>query len=276
MIEELSDAPPDLAAAWQHKARAAIAWREHEPLGPVLEALAFSVVVEITGDLAELPPSLRNDLRKVGQRALLQAGALFHDVAGPGGDASAEEAEDAREAMRIAVAIARDGLRALSGRPPEREPERPPPSAREIARLLGGRLDVYEAASIARRIRASPSARDELAWALRRRRGGAGEAPLRLAAAEGAEMRDPAGGRRLAVLVDPGTGEQLAEIFGFEGRVLAVYASSGEPVRVEGEGLRTETMQPGYWAGRYEGEGAIEGVAHVGGAQQQPFRVELE
>ena len=66
----------------------------------------------------------------------------------------------------------------------------------------------------------------------------------------------------------------LAEIFVFSDRLIAVYASSGAPVRVEGEGLRTEAMQPGYWAGRHEGEGAVEGVVHVGDARKR-FRIEL-
>lgn len=282
MNEERSDASHDLSRAWEEKARAALGWREEDPLEPVLEALALSVAVEITGDLAELPPSLRDELRRLGQRALLHVGGLF-------GRASSDADEDAQEALRIAVALARDGLRALSGRAPDEEPERPPPSGREIARLLAGRLDAYEAASIARRVRASPSARDELAWALRRQRGAddrdpAAEVPrldapiaatTRLAAAEGEEMRDPASGRRLSALIDPGTGVQLAELFAFSGRVLAVYAASGEPVRVEGEGLRTETMQPGYWAGRHEGGGAVQGVAHVGDLAQ-PFRVDLD
>lgn len=263
MIEELSN-------AWKDKARAAIAWREDEPLEPVLEALALSVAVEITGDLASLPSSTRDELRRVGQRALLHVGTLF---AAPG--SSGADAEEVEEGMRIAIALARDGLRALAGRPAEREPERAPPAPREIARLLEGRLDAYEAASIARRIRASPSAREELAWSLRRRAAG-GEEPVRLAAAEGDEMRDPATGRRLLALLDDERAERavLAEIFVFSDRLIAVYASSGAPVRVEGEGLRTEAMQPGYWAGRHEGEGAVEGVVHVGDARKR-FRVEL-
>ncbi|MDQ3035897.1 MAG: hypothetical protein M3Y87_26070 [Myxococcota bacterium] len=287
MIEELS-------RAWDEKARVALEWREGQPLEPVLEALALSVAVETTGDLAELPPSLRADLRRLGQRALLHVGAIIGADVSSGADA-----EDAQEAMKIAVALARDGLRALSGRPPEPpevEPEAPAPSAREIARLVGGRADAYESASIARRIRASSSAREELAWAIRRAaasderergtdavrdvRAGAGGtddrgAHDRLAAAEGEEMRDPSEGRRIVALHDVASGALLAEVFAFSDRVIAVYASSGDPVRVEGPGLRTETMQPGYWAGRHEGEGAIEAIAHVGDARQS-FRLELE
>ncbi len=72
-----------------------------------------------------------------------------------------------------------------------------------------------------------------------------------------------------------GEASVLAEIFVFLDRLIAVYASSGDPVRVEGEGLRTETMQPGYWAGRHEGDGAVEGVVHVGDARRR-FRIDLD
>lgn len=285
MIEELS-------RAWQQKARAALAWREGQPLEPVLEALALTVAVELSGDLAEQSPSMRDELRRLGQRALLHVGTLLAADA----RSSGEDAEDVEHAMRLAVTLARDGLRALSGRAPEGEPassssasspaERAPAAtAREIARLVGGRLDAYEAATVAWRIRASASAREELTWAMRQAvdepsdaaregRGGSDER-VRLAAAEGEEMRDPSAGRKLRALLDPTSGALVAEVFAFADRAIAVYASSGDPVRVEGPGLRTDAMQAGYWAGRHEGAGAVDAVAHVGDARHA-FRLELD
>jgi hypothetical protein len=55
-----------LRAAWEAGARAAVAWREGEPITPVLEALALSVAVELTGGLAETSPQLRDALRRTG------------------------------------------------------------------------------------------------------------------------------------------------------------------------------------------------------------------
>ena len=234
---------------WSSKARAAIAWKAGEPLAPVVEALAFSTVLEVTGELEGMPGSLRDELRRIGQRALLHAGA------------ERREGEDGEEALRLAFDLARDGLRALCQKPPE--PARPARvSPRDLARMLGGRCDPLEAAGIARRVRGSEEGRQALAWALRLEQP---EVRIRLAAQSGSAMRDPSAGTLLSTLVDPETGAPVAEVFAFEGGALAAYSGSGAALRLEGPGLRTESMQFGYWQGRWEGGGeAIEGTLHLG------------
>jgi hypothetical protein len=251
----------ELRKMWTEAARSALGWREGEPIAPVLEALALSVALELMGELPAMPAKLREELRRIGQRALLHAGAEPPDD------------EDAEDALRLAVALARDGLRALAGRAPDAEPAGPPPSPREIARLLGGRVDAFQAAWIARRARASEAAREEIAWAMRRRRA-AGATPVRLAAADGEALRDPAEGQRIATIVDPRTGAEVAEAYAFPNGTIAVYADSGAVVRLESEAVCTEIMQPGYWLGRRVGEsaeGPIEGTLHVGD-NAYPFR----
>ncbi len=256
-----------LARLWEDKARAALASKEE--LEPILEALALSVALELTGDLAEVSSKSRDDLRRLGQRTLLHVGADF-GVQRPG--ETPDEAEEREEAMRLAIDLARDGLRALSGRPAQNIERGGLPTAAEIARLISANVEPYEAAFTARRIRASPRAREELAWLLER---GRGEDEVRLAAKGSETMRDPATGTRLYALVHPVSGAPLAEIFGFSDRMLAAYASSAAPVRVEGEGLLTETMQVGYWAGRHDGRTSIEGTIHVGEVSER-FRIRVE
>lgn len=272
MIDD-SERASGLEAAWQHHARAALQWRDGEPIAPVLDALALSAGLEAIGALGDVPRRAREDLLRVGRRALLhaaQAPPVSSGAAseGEGGD----DEEELAEAHRIAVALARDGLRALAGSAPEEAARSTPvrrgrPTPREIARLVSGDVDPYEAATIARAVRVSPEARAELAWALRRARGHA-EAPVRmLAAADGELMRDPASGRRIAVVCDPASGEVVVEVYVFAGAALAAYGVDDAALRVEAPGVRTEAMQPGYWAGAIEGavvEGERELTIHVG------------
>ncbi|AKF04866.1 hypothetical protein [Sandaracinus amylolyticus] len=244
----------ELQRAWEERARTAAAWREGDAIGPVLEALALSVALEVTGALPDTSRRAREDLRRVGQRALLHAGAERRDD------------EDEEEALRIALTLARDGLRALAGRAPDPEAApRSEPSPRDVSRLLSGRLDPFEAASIARRIRASARAREELAWALRTSaRPDGTRAPLVLAAADGEPMRDPASGRRVAQVEDARTGAARVEVYAFDDGQLAAYATTDAPLRLEGVGLRTTSMQPGYWSGHAEGEGELAIALFVG------------
>jgi hypothetical protein len=227
----------------------------------VLEALASSMVLELTGELGSVPLRLREDLRRLGQRALLHAGS----------ERGRGEEED--EALELAVELARDGLRALSGRPAEAGEETgagPEIPTRDLARLVAGTAEPFEAATIARRVRRSPSGRKELGWALRLERSslaeerGAAEdvAPIQLAAADGEPVRDPAAGRRLAVL-QGASGAELAEVYAFADGEIAVYAAAGEPVRLEGQGVRTIALSPGYFCGRVEGERVV-GTVLVG------------
>ena len=181
----------------------------------------------------------------VDARSHATAGAAPADV--PSSDD--DENDEALEAHQLAVALARDGLRALSGLPCPAEPPGRPPSARELARLVDGDAEPFEAASIARRVRRSPRAQAELGWALRLDRPDASKA-VRLAAEDGDAMRDPALGRVVSVVLDPDDGSSVAEVVAFADGRFAVYAEHGRPIRVEGPALRTESMQSGYWLGR--------------------------
>lgn len=236
------------AARWSASARAAITWRQGEPVEPVLEALALSVALEAVGVLAEVSQELRAELRRVGQRAMLYLSAEI--------DHAADE-----EALRVAASLARHGLRALSGEPVPLGGSAEVPSPRELARLIAGTAEPFEAASIALRARGSDQGRRELAWAQRIR--GAEPARVRLAAADGEPMRDPASGRLLARFGEGDeAGEPAAEIYGFGDGRIAIYTASAVPVRLEAPGACTDAMQPGYWAGR--AQSPITGTLHVG------------
>ena len=94
---------------WRDDVRRAAEWRSGDDPEPVLDALALTVALELTGDLGRVAREERDALRKVGQLAMLQLG-------GPDRD------EEELEALRMCAAIARDGLRALGGRPLPDEP----------------------------------------------------------------------------------------------------------------------------------------------------------
>lgn len=255
-----------LARLWEEKARVAVALGEPSfgegSFEPIFEALAVSVALELTGELAAVSPKLKEELRRAGQRALLQVGAALG--AGPPGE-DPEDAEERDEAMRLAVELARDGLRALQGKKPQDAPNEriasaALPTPAEIARFSRGEVEPYEAAFIARQIRGSTRAQRELAWLSSR---GHTEIEVRLAAKASEGMRDPESGTRLHSLSHPSTGAPWVEIYAFSDGALAAYASTSEPVRVEGEGLRTEAMQVGYWSGHHDGRELIEATVHV-------------
>ncbi len=250
-----------LIAQWRERAARAAEWQAGEDPEGVLEALALSVALELTSDLARVPAAARDSLRRVGQRALLHVGAA------PGAD------EDELEARRMAAAIARDGLRALAGRARPGEPEidarKTVPSA-DLARLLAGRLDGFAAGSLAMRVRRSPHALSERKALVRASE--PEERTLALAAAEASPVRDPAGGRTVGTLEPVGAEAVLFE--GPEPR-LAVYAEDPAPLRLVGPGLTTEDVREGYWIGRiHAGVRRIEATLHVGD-RVEPWVIDL-
>ncbi|MEQ8459682.1 MAG: hypothetical protein RLO52_28110 [Sandaracinaceae bacterium] len=254
-----------LIRGWRTRAERAASWAPGADPEPVLEALAMSVALELTGALAAVPSAERDALRKTGQRALLNVGGRDLD-------------EDELEALRMSAAIARDGLRALSGRPLPRE-EAPRRDARptlpvsDLRRLIEGELDGFAAGALAMRARRSDVALREvramlsLAAGHSQRASGATGRTLSLAAAEAARVLDPAAGRTVGALDDIG-----AEAVLFEGPVdpdidrrLAVYAEDAAPLRLVGEGLTTEDVREGYWIGLVaDGVETLEAVLHVG------------
>jgi len=254
-----------LIKQWRELAAQARQWQAGGDPAPVLEALALSVALELTGDLASVPPAERDALRKTGQRALLFVGAPVL----VGLD------EDDLEALRLSAAIARDGLQALSSRPPpvaerraaRREEKDPGASAvrwtippGDLVRLLRGQLDGLAAGSLAMRIRRSDQALGELEALARLSR--PEERPLALAAADPAAVLDPATGRAIGTLPELG-----AEAVLFEGapRRLAVYSEDPYPLRLVAPQLTTEDVREGYWIGRVdEGATRIEATLYVG------------
>lgn len=266
-----------LIERWREMAREAGAWSSGDDPEPVLEALALSVALEVTGDLGLAPLEEREALRKLGQRALLQIG---------GGDPDEEELEE----LRLCAAIARDGLRALSGREPvgrdptdrdrpgSEEPGGPdprvliPPS--DLTRLLRGSLDGFAAGALAMKVRRSAAALEELRRLRHRRRGGE-ERSLALAAASAAPVLDPAAGRVIGALPDAG-----AEAVLFEGeggvRRLAVYAEEPEAIRLLAPELTTEDVREGYWVGRIdEGAQRVDAVLEIGD-RREPWGLSFE
>lgn len=243
-----------LIKQWRQLAAQARQWQAGDDPAPVLEALALCVALELTGDLPSVPSGERDGLRKTGQRALLFVGAP-----------AAEQDEDDLEALRLSAAIARDGLRALSGRAPAERGTSSggihsaiPPG--QLVRLLRGQLDGLAAGSLAMRIRRSEQALGELRALIRLSR--PEERSLALAAADAGAVLDPASGRAVGTLAALG-----AEAVLFEGtpRRLAVYAEDPHPLRLVAPELTTEDVREGYWIGRVdEGATRIEAALHVG------------
>ena len=248
-----------LTREWRTVVVDASDWEAGRDPSPVLEALSLTVALELTGALSRVPSAERDQLRRVGQRALLHLGAVEAD-------------DEELEALRIVAALARDGLRALSGRalPDSMESEldvRPlvPPS--EVRRLVAGELDGFAAGSLALKIRRSAVALAELRAYSSLAHEGAFEGAadgrvLSLAAADRAAVRDPASGRLVGALEEHG-----AEAILFEGSPprLAVYAEEPAALRLVGPGLVTEAVREGYWLGRIETDAdRIEAMLHTG------------
>lgn len=264
-----------LIGEWRERAERAAAWSSGDDPEPVLDVLALTVALELTGTLAHVPSAERDALRKVGQRALLQLGG-----AGRG--------DEELEALRMCAAIARDGLRALGGKPlPDRAGSSLdvrviiPPG--DVTRLLRGELDGFAAGSLARKIRRSDAAMAELRT-LTRLEGpnahiGDGAPPrardLSLAAAAAAAVLDPAGGRGLGTHATLGVEAVLFADEG-EGARLAIYAEDPDPLRLVAPALTTLDVREGYWIGRVAGGATrIEATLHVGN-RSEPWVLDLE
>lgn len=256
-----------LVEGWRRQAAAAREWASGDDPEVVLEALACTVALELTGDLARVPAAERDGLRKVGQRALLHLGGQDLD-------------EDELEALRMSAAIARDGLRALSGRPLPDEPRSAdvrsadarvliPPS--DWTRLFRGELDGFAAGSLAMRARRSEAALAELR--MLRALSQPAERRIALAAADAAAVLDPAGGRPLGAHAALGVEAVL-----FEGppRRLAVYAEEAVSLRLVAPELTTEDVREGYWIGRVaEGATVVDATLHAG-ERSERWRLELD
>lgn len=243
-----------LIRRWRDDARRATEWRTGDDPEPVLDVLALTVALELTGDLGRIARDERDALRKVGQLAMLQLGGADRD-------------EDELEALRMCAAIARDGLRALGGRPLPEEPSARedvrvivPPS--DLTRLLRGELDGFAAGALAMRVRRSASALAELGT-LRRLAAPASAETIALAAAEAAAVLDPAGGRFLGA--HPVLGVEAYLFEGAAGVRLALYAEDPDALRLVAPELTTEDVREGYWIGRVAGGArAIHAVLHAG------------
>ncbi|MFK7987251.1 MAG: hypothetical protein AB8I08_14600 [Sandaracinaceae bacterium] len=231
-----------LIQQWRQCAQRAAAWDAGESPDSVLEALSLTIATELTGALAQLPGAERDQLRRKGQRALLHVGGAGLD-------------EDDLEALRMCAALARDGLRALSGRtapqPADLDTRVLIPTS-EMRRMLDGDLDGFAAGSLALKIRRSSDARAELRvieTLMQPEQDGDVRRTLSLAAAEAVAVLDPASGRLVGTLPEAG-----AEAVLFEGTPLrlAVYAEDAAPLRLVGPGLHTEGTREGYWIGRLE------------------------
>lgn len=265
---------PSLQARWRDQTAHALEWRSGDDPEPVLEALALTVALELTGELERAPRADREALRKLGQRALLQLGGQELD-------------EDDLEALRLCAALARDGLRALSEPSGSAEPVTVdgadtrllvPPS--ELVRLLRGELDGFAAASLVRKVRRSEAAMAELRTLLALRssatasHAAASDRPLSLAAASASPVLDPARGRPVGTLATVGA-EAVLFVDG-ESRRLAVYAEEPDALRLLAEELTTEDVREGYWVGRVSaGAVRLEAVLEIGD-RTEPWVLDLD
>ncbi|MBX3276154.1 MAG: hypothetical protein KF729_38230 [Sandaracinaceae bacterium] len=254
-----------LIERWREGARRARAWQPSDDPEPVLEALAQTIALELTGALGHVARDERDALRRAGQVAMLQLGRGDRD-------------EDELEALRVCAALARDGLRALAGRalPEEPSPARDlraviPPA--ELARLLRGELDGFAAGALAMRVRRSEEALAELRAAFRLS-GAPGQARLALAAAEAARVIDPAAGRLLGVHPSLGVEAVLFDPAEEGGEVrLALYAEDPAPLRLLADGVSTLDVREGYWIGRVAaGVRALDAVLHAG-ERREPWHL---
>lgn len=247
-----------LEAMWRRALACAAAYGESASVEPVLEAAALGVVLELTGALSRIPERERHTVRDAARRALLRAptGAQEDDD---------EERGDDADALRLAVALAREGVRALAGKPSAaserpQEPSAWHPPAGALLAMSRGAPDALAAASVALHVRRCAAC----ATALQVSSGRAESAGrLRAAAASAGPMLAPHGGRAVATRSAPD-----AEAVAFDdarGVLLAIYTSEPLPVRYVADGLTTQDMRPGYWSGRCApGVTRLDGTLHVG------------
>ncbi len=249
----------ELEAAWRRAVLCATAYDDTAPVEPVLEAAALGVVLEVMGELRRVPEHERRIVRDAARRALLRAR--------PTQDTETAEGEDDAQALRLAASLAREGLRALTGEPATSA--RAPadahtwhPPARSLVWMMRGAPDALAAASVA--LHVERCAACEMAVQIARM-SAESAVPLRVAAASAAPMLAPQAGRLVATREAP-----AAEAIVFEdgrGTLVAIYTAEPLPVRYVAEGLTTEDMRPGYWAGRCApGAARLEGTLHVGDA----------
>jgi hypothetical protein len=247
----------ELEAVWQRAVACATAYDDSAPLESALEAGALGVVLEATGALTRVPERERRTVRDAARRALLRAA--------PGAQAEDDDDADDADALRLAATLAREGVRALAGKPRAAEGARasvdawhPPASA--LVAMKRGAPDGFAAASVALHVARCAAC----AAALRLSSGRADAAlELRAAASTAAPMLAPHEGRVVATRDAP-----AAEAIAFTdalGELVAIYTSEALPVRYVAEGLTPLDMRPGYWSGRCaSGARRFDGTLHVG------------
>lgn len=260
----------ELEAVWQRAVACAHAYDDASPVEPMLEAGALGVVLEATGALARVPERERRLVRDAARRALLRsrpsAGASTeHDGATPAGAGAriAENDDDDADALRIAAELAREGVRALAR---QAAPARPSeasgwhPAASALVAMTRGAPDGLAAASVALHVGRCEACRTALHISSTESEMGV---PLQAAAASAPSMLAPHAGRVVATRTEP-----AAEAVIFDdplGALIAIYASESLPVRYVANGLTTQDMRPGYWAGRCApGATQLAGTLHVG------------
>jgi hypothetical protein len=250
-----------------------------------LEAACLAVALEVTGLLPRVSERERKLVRDAARRAILAAqpapaapgmrdehdAGIADDVGNDDGNDDDDDDDEADEAdaRRVLIELAREGVRALSGgaRPGiARHPRanagadawHPPPSA--LVAMQRGGPDAIAAGSVAvhvLRCAACQAALEVASFA------DAGPIPLRAAAASAPAMLAPGEGRLLARRTNPD-----AEAYAFDDESetrLAIYVDTAQPLHYLAEGVTTDDMRPGYWAGRCpRATSHVEGTLHVG------------
>jgi hypothetical protein len=245
-----------------------------------LEAACLALALEATGRLSDVPHHERRLVRDAARRAIHAAQRELRvdggdvdpdDEAGADDDIedAGEDAEDAEDARRLLIALASEGVDVLSGSG-QAEPAHelsaaawhPPPAA--LVAMMRGRPDPVAAGAVAAHVLRCAACQDALEVASLAE---AGPALLRAAAASPPAMLAPGDGRLLARRTNPD-----AEAFAFDGAPdtrLAIYVDTAQPVHYLAEGVTTDDMRPGYWAGRCARTTRhVEGTLHVGDAAE--------
>jgi len=197
-------------------------------------------------------------------------------------DATEDDDDEAADARRLLIALAQEGIRALTNARPGSAPRKasratpeseshlwhPPPEA--LVAMMQGGPDPVAAGGVAVHVRRCEACRAALEVA------SFADAPptmLRAAAASAPAMLAPVEGRLIARRTAPD-----AEAFAFDDANetrIAIYVDTSQPVQFQAEGVTMDDMRPGYWAGRCARTTLrVDGTLHVGGAAE-PWTLDI-
>jgi hypothetical protein len=279
-----------------------------------LEAACLAIALEVMGVLPDVPDRERRLVRDAARRAILAAqqarsadgwpatesdasrsreAVAYRRAFDPAAvhldstdatehDATEDDDDEAADARRLLVALAQEGVRALTNARPGSAPSKasratpesenhlwhPPPEA--LVAMMQGGPDPVAAGGVAVHVQRCEACRAALEVASF---ADAPRAMLRAAAASAPAMLAPVEGRLIARRTAPD-----AEAFAFDDANetrIAIYVDTSQPVQYQAEGVTMDDMRPGYWAGRCARTILrVDGTLHVGGAAE-PWALDI-